>query len=199
MATVQIGTGTNRVKVAQAISRVQGDTPDWLSLENVAKTATNLISGPCAKVNLPGKSTLQAFPSANIFMSKIVGSDLYDIGRFIVRPSKGSNSAKIVTDTAIVDYYTSHLAATDTVHDDLTGTIGYLDPSDSSYKTVDFTTAVFDGNMLNYVGPHLTFRNDSIEHRTLYFGTGKYEVDNTFVDWPTNTFITFKLIPNAYL
>ena len=73
MATVQIGTGANRNKVAQAISRVRGDAPDWLSLESVTKTATNLISGPSAKVTLPGMSTLQAFPSAYIVTGKQIG------------------------------------------------------------------------------------------------------------------------------
>ena len=99
MATVQIGTGANRNKVAQAISRVQGDAPDWMNLDGVIKTATNLISGPAARITLPAKSTLQAFPSGNIFMSKVIGNNLYDIGRFITRSSKGSNYAKIVTDS----------------------------------------------------------------------------------------------------
>ena len=147
MATVQIGTGTNRNKVAQAISRVQGDAPDWLSLESVTKTATNLISGPSAKVTLPGMSTLQAFPSANIFMSKVIGSNLYDIGRFIVRPSKGSNYAKIVTDSSITTYSSSLLAATSTVHSGLSGIVSYLDPADSSYKTTNFTSTSFTGDL----------------------------------------------------
>ena len=153
MATVQIGTGANRNKVAQAISRVQGDAPDWLSLESVTKTATNLISGPSAKVTLPGMSTLQAFPSANIFMSKVIGSNLYDIGRFIVRPSKGSNYAKIVTDSSITTYSSSSLAATSTVHSGLSGIVSYLDPTDSSYKTKSFTSTTFTGDMTLYVGP----------------------------------------------
>ena len=199
MATVQIGTGANRNKVAQAISRVQGDAPDWMNLDGVIKTATNLISGPAARITLPAKSTLQAFPSGNIFMSKVIGSNLYDIGRFITRSSKGSNYAKIVTDTSVTTYETSYLAATSTVHDDLKGTVSYLDPADSSYKTADFTSSVFTGSLLSYVGPFLTFRNDSMESRTLYFGTAKYEVDLYNEDSPTNTFITFKLAPNAFL
>ena len=123
MATVQIGTGANRNKIAQAVSRVTGDAPDWLSLESVTQTATNLISGPCAKVNLPAQSTLQAFPSGNIFMSKIIGSNLYDIGRFIVRSSKGSNYAKICTVSSVTTYETSYLAPTGNFSID-----GYLVP-----------------------------------------------------------------------
>lgn len=199
MATVQIGTGANMNKVAQAISRVQSDAPDWLSLESVTNTVTSLISGPSAKVTIPGKSTLQAFPGGNIFMSKILGTELYDIGRFIVRPSKGQDYARLVTNSTAVTYASSYLAATSTVHDDLVGTLGYLYPADSSYKTIDITETAFNGVLSNYVGPFLTFRNESMEPRTLYFGTAKYEVDSNADVSPTNIFITFKLAPNAYL
>lgn len=199
MATVQIGTGANRVKVAQAISRVTQDKPDWLNLESVLATANSAISGPCAKVTIPSMSTLQVLPSANMFISKFFGSNFYNIGKFIVRPSKGSNSAKIVTDVTINDFYISALSAAEDVDPDLTGIVGYLDPTDSSYHEENFTVGAFTGAMTDYVGPHITYRNNSDNPIELYFGTAKYEVDNEFVDWPTNTFITFKLVPNAFL
>lgn len=199
MATVQIGTGANRVKIAQAISRVVSDKPDWLDLETVLATVNSKISGPCAKITIPSKSTLQAIPSANMFISKFFGSNFYNIGKFIVRPSKGSNSAKIVTDTTVEDFYISALAPTVDIDPDLVGTVSYLDPTDSSYHEVDFTTGAFTGAMTDYVGPLITYRNNSASPMDIYFGTAKYEVDNNFADWPTNTFITFKLVPNAYL
>ena len=50
---MEIGTSSNYAKVAQMVSQVRGEKPDWLSFATVTRTANSVIDGVAAKVKIP--------------------------------------------------------------------------------------------------------------------------------------------------
>lgn len=196
-----IGLGSSKAKVAQAISQVRGEIPDWLELSSLTRSASNIIDGVCTKLKIPSGFTAQIASNANYFMSKMTSGGVYDLGRVLQHYSKGCTVANLVTDGTAHTHTTSLVPSSSTMFpdDDIKLHISYLNSTTAEYVDYDATAVSFERSMASYVGPLLTFRNDSYREIQLYVGTCEYEKDNATNAYAINSYFSFRLAPNAYL
>lgn len=187
-------------KIAQAVSQVRGDMPDWLNLENVDSTLGGVVDGIAAKVTIPKGHVMQILSNANYFMSKKVGTSFRDLGRILNQASLDLSYWRYQTRVDDTNTYFSVVAKATDFYPDMTSTVSYLDDPTNVFITTDCTNVVFDKNFSSCVGPILTLRNNSAtEDRTIYVGTPYYTRTAYGNFQPTNAMLTFRLVPSGYL
>ena len=125
-AQVEIGNPAQGVKVAQMVSQVRADKPDWLSFETLSRTADSFIDGVAAKVKIPPGFTMQLMSNANYYLSNMIGGVLQGMGHILNQTSKGSSYALIST-SSVQQLSTSVLAKGNLMFPDMVLKVGYLD------------------------------------------------------------------------
>lgn len=199
-ATVTIGNPQSGIKIAQAVSQVRGDLPDWLNLETVDSTLGGVVDGIAAKVTIPKGNILQILSNANYFMSKKVGTSFVDLGRILNQPSLELGYWRYRTRVTDTNTYFSVVRKATEIYPDMTSTVSYLDKASNQFVTQNCTSENFDKNFIACVGPILTLRNNSAtEDRSIYIGTPYYTCIASGAFQPTNAMFSFRLVPSGYM
>lgn len=187
-------------KIAQAVSQVRGDMPDWLNLESVDSTLGGIVDGIAAKVTIPKGHIMQILSNANYFMSKKVGTSFSDLGRILNQPSIDLSYWRYQTRVDDLNTYFSVLKKATDIYPDMTATVTYLDNATDAFITQDCTSVGFDKNFSACVGPIITLRNNSeTEDRSIYIGTPYYTRAASGNFQATNAMFSFRLVPSGYL
>lgn len=199
---MQIGYGSNQVKVGSLISQVTGN-PDWINLESVTDSVTSTVKGIAAKVGVPAGHTMQILSNSNYWLSKLQEGVPTYIGRILNQTTTGSSTVQYqkYTSTGYVIDSTvmSELIKAESVYDDWTQTVSYLDSSTSNMVVVDANSANFVGAITSFVGPYLTFRNNGTETREILVGLPRSFVNTAYGTQPWNALLSFRLAPNAFI
>lgn len=190
---------TSAGKVAQLISNVRTDNPSWIDLQNVARTANNVVSGAAAKISIPAGFTLEAMSGSNFWVSKIVDGVLSNVGRVITRSTPGANDAKYINTSGLYNYTSeSMIADLDFVYPNIA--VKFLALEYSTGTMVEFngntTATVVFNSLSDYVAPILQIRNNSNTAVDFVFGPPEAEGESS-TRHVTNVY--FKLAQNTFL
>ena len=190
---------TSAGKIAQIISNVRAEKPSWIDLQNVVRTATNVVTGAAAKVTIPPGFTLETLSGSNFWVSKIVDGVLSNVGRVITRSTPGDSDARYINTSGVYSYTSeSMFADLDLVYPSID--VKFLALEYSTGTMVEFkgnTTATVAFNSLSdYVAPILQIRNNSDTALDFVFGPPEAE-GTTTTRHVTNVY--FKLAQNTFL
>lgn len=185
--------------VAQAISTVRADTPDWMSFMPVNATASQFIRDFAAKISIPPSSILQVQSSANYVISRMLGSTLSHLGSVMNRPSPGIPQAKYNKYTNVVTTYNSELPAMAAEYPNVDWKMRSIRTTDSLLMTWDLNAFAFSGNTIqDHLGPIIQIANNSRNTVELYFGVPSI-LDSAGAAINTDSTIYFHMAPIAFV
>lgn len=185
--------------VAQAISTVRADKPDWLSLIPVNATASQFIRDHAAKISIPPSSILQVQSSANYVISRMLGSVLSHLGSVMNRPSPGIPQAKYNKYSNVVTTFNSELPAMAAEYPNVDWKVRSIRTTDSLLMTWDLNAFAFSGNTIqDHLGPIIQIANNSRNTVELYFGVPSI-LDSAGAAINTDSTIYFHMAPIAFI
>lgn len=190
---------TSAGKIAQLVSNVRTDNPSWIDLQNVVRTANNIVSGAAAKISIPPGFSLEAMSGSNFWVSKIVDGVLSNVGRVITRSTPGDSDARYINTSGVYNYTSeSNFADLDLVYPNIA--VKFLALEYSTGTMVEFngntTATVVFNSLSDYVAPILQIRNNSDTSVDFVFGPPEAE-GGTTTRHVTNVY--FKLAQNTFL
>lgn len=191
--------GYTSTPVAQAISTVRSDLPDWLQIVPTTATASQFIRDYAAKLVVPPSSIAQVQSSANYLISRMVGSTLTHLGSVMTRPSPGITQAKYNTYTNVVTTSNSTFPVLGVEYPKVKWELLTIRTTDTKLMTWDLNTFPFDADTVkSHLGPILNIRNNGSGPVELYFGIPNI-LDSAGAVINVDSTIYFRMAPASFV
>lgn len=183
------------------MSAVRSSLPDWIDLQSVTLSATNIIDDVAAKLSIPPGFTAQIIGAGNYAIGDLVNGVFSTFGHIVQRSTVGYSYYRILvganplvlTDTNLDSYSARH------GNSDLESKLYYTNPLDG--QILDFTETNQVVTLLGTVniGPILEFKNIGTSTIDIWLGKMREILANNAGVIPDTTALSIRLVLTSFL
>ena len=154
-------------------TNVREAVPDWISLDSVTTTASNLLHEVAAKVDIPVGHTLQVMGSGNFGISEMIGGVLGTYGKIFGRTANGGTTVYVKnggSGSVPNDNSTFGALSTRYAVSPFKVKVYYFD---GASQVADLSTSALTLSTLlrNAVGPVVEYKNTSASTQSIWVGS----------------------------